>query len=68
MLPPEMIDHYAIAGTEEDVAERLREIRPLVDEIIVHPVAAAGGNVADVADSVASMWSSLNAVPTEGER
>lgn len=68
LLPPEMIDHYAIAGTEDDVAERLREIRPLVDEIIVHPVAAAGGSVADVADSVASMWSSLNAVPTGGSQ
>ncbi len=56
LLPPEMIDHYAIAGTEEDVAERLREIRPLVDEIIVHPVAAAGGSVADVATSVAQIW------------
>lgn len=66
MLPPEMIDHYAIAGTEEDVAERLREIRPLVDELIVHPVAAPGGDVGDVADSVASLWSSLNAVPTGG--
>jgi 5,10-methylenetetrahydromethanopterin reductase len=68
LLPPEMIDHYAIAGTEEDVAERLREIRPLVDELIVHPVAADGGSVADVADAVASMWSSLNAVPTGGSQ
>jgi 5,10-methylenetetrahydromethanopterin reductase len=59
MLPPEMINHYAIAGTEEDVAERLREIRPLVDELIVHPVAAKGGDVADVADAVASIWPSV---------
>jgi 5,10-methylenetetrahydromethanopterin reductase len=66
MLPPEMIDHYAIAGTEDDVAQRLREIRPLVDELIVHPVAADGRTVYDVAESVASIWSSLNAVPTGG--
>jgi alkanesulfonate monooxygenase SsuD/methylene tetrahydromethanopterin reductase-like flavin-dependent oxidoreductase (luciferase family) len=68
LLPPEMIDHYAIAGTEDDVAERLREIRPLVDEIIVHPVAAAGGSVADVADRVASMWASTTSVPTGGSQ
>jgi 5,10-methylenetetrahydromethanopterin reductase len=66
MLPAEMIDHYAIAGTEDEVAERLREIRPLVDELIVHPVAADGRAVYDVAESVAAMWSSLNAVPTAG--
>jgi 5,10-methylenetetrahydromethanopterin reductase len=65
MLPPEMIDHYAIAGTEDDVAGRLDEIRPLVDELIVHPVAPEGGHVADVADAVASIWSS---VPTGGSR
>jgi 5,10-methylenetetrahydromethanopterin reductase len=65
LLPPEMIDHYAIAGTAEDVDARLREIRPLIDELIVHPVAAEGGDVADVADAVASIWSS---VPTEGEQ
>jgi 5,10-methylenetetrahydromethanopterin reductase len=67
LLPPEMIDHYAIAGTEEDVAERLREIRPLVDELIVHPVAAPGGDVDDVSAAVASIWSSLNA-PTGGSQ
>ena len=68
MLPPEMIDHYAIAGTDEDVAERLRDIRPLVDELIVHPVAPPGGTIATVADSVASMWSSLNTFPTGGSQ
>jgi 5,10-methylenetetrahydromethanopterin reductase len=68
MLPPEMIDHYAIAGTEEDVEQRLREIRPLVDELIVHPVAAPGGAVGGVADSVASMWSSLNNLPPGGSQ
>jgi 5,10-methylenetetrahydromethanopterin reductase len=65
LLPPEMIDHYAIAGTEEDVAEQLRDIRSLVDELIVHPVAAEGGSIADVVDAVASIWSS---VPTGGSQ
>lgn len=66
LLPPEMIDHYAIAGTEEDVAERLRAIRPLVDELIVHPVAAPGGSIDEVAAAVGSMWSLLKSVSTGG--
>jgi 5,10-methylenetetrahydromethanopterin reductase len=65
LLPPEMIDHYAIAGTDEDVAEQLRDIRSLVDELIVHPVAPEGGGIAGVADAVASIWSS---VPTGGSQ
>jgi 5,10-methylenetetrahydromethanopterin reductase len=68
MLPPEMFEHYSIAGTEDDVAERLREIRPLVDELIVHPVAAEGRAVYDVAESVASIWSSLDTVPAGRSR
>lgn len=68
LLPLEMIDHYAIAGTEDDVAGRLRELRQLVDELIVHPIAAAGGSHADVADAVASMWVASNAVPTGGSQ
>jgi 5,10-methylenetetrahydromethanopterin reductase len=65
LLPPEMLDHYAIAGTEADVAERLHDLGSLVDELIVHPVAAEGGHVADVADAVASIWKS---VPTGGSQ
>jgi len=68
MLPPEMIDHYAIAGTNEEVARRLHEIRPLVDELIVHLVAPPGSTVAAVADSVASIWLSLNTVRTGGNQ
>lgn len=66
LLPPEMIEHYSIAGTQEEVVERLRDIRPLVDELIVHPVAAEGGTVSDVVDAVASMWSSLNTAAKGG--
>ena len=61
MLPTEMIDHYAIAGTEDDVAARLQDILPLIDELIVHPVGSSDADVDDVAHSVASIWSSLNA-------
>ena len=61
MLPTEMIDHYAIAGTEDDVAARLQDILPLIDELIVHPVGSSAADVDDVARSVASIWSSLNA-------
>ena len=37
-----MFHHYAIAGTEEQVAGRIAEIVPLIDELIVHPVGSAG--------------------------
>lgn len=58
LLPAEMLDHYAIAGTEARVAERIAEILPLIDELIVHPVASADSDVADVAERVAAIWSS----------
>src|SRR5581483_8756205 len=64
LLPPEMIDHFAVAGTEDDVAARLAEILPLVDELIVHPVASRDADLDEVTESVASLWLSLNAVPT----
>lgn len=64
MLPREMIEHFAIAGTEKDVATRLLEICPLVDELIVHPVGSPDADADDVAESVAGMWSSLNTTVT----
>jgi hypothetical protein len=53
-----MLDHYAIAGTEEQVSERIGEILPLIDELIVHPVGSADSDVDDVAERVAAIWSS----------
>jgi 5,10-methylenetetrahydromethanopterin reductase len=58
LLPDEMFHHYAIAGTEEQVAERIAEIVPLIDELIVHPVGSADCDVDDVAERVAAIWSS----------
>jgi 5,10-methylenetetrahydromethanopterin reductase len=66
MLPTEMIDHFAIAGTEEDVAARLRDILPLIDELIVHPVASSAVDVDEAAESIASMWSSLHSTVAIG--
>jgi 5,10-methylenetetrahydromethanopterin reductase len=58
LLPDEMFHHYAIAGTEEQVAGRIAEIVPLIDELIVHPVGSADCDVDDVAERVAAIWSS----------
>jgi 5,10-methylenetetrahydromethanopterin reductase len=58
LLPEEMLDHYAIAGTEEQVAGRIAEILPLIDELIVHPVGSEDLDVDDVAERVAAIWSS----------
>jgi alkanesulfonate monooxygenase SsuD/methylene tetrahydromethanopterin reductase-like flavin-dependent oxidoreductase (luciferase family) len=58
LLPDEMLYHYAIAGTEEQVAERIGEILPLIDELIVHPVGSADSDVVDVTERVAAIWSS----------
>lgn len=59
LLPPEMIDHFAIAGTAEEVAERIRSLLPLVDELIVHPVAAPGIDVDAMTDRVAEVWGAV---------
>jgi 5,10-methylenetetrahydromethanopterin reductase len=58
LLPDEMLHHYAIAGTEEQVAERIGEIVPLIDELIVHPVGSADCDVGGVVERVAAIWSS----------
>lgn len=59
LLPPEMIDHFAVAGTASDVAERLRELAPLVDELIVHPVASPDVDVDAVVAQVAEIWNDV---------
>lgn len=68
LLPAEMIDHFAIAGTDADVRDRLRDILPLIDELIVHPVASSDADVDQVAEAVASIWRSLNDGETEGDQ
>jgi alkanesulfonate monooxygenase SsuD/methylene tetrahydromethanopterin reductase-like flavin-dependent oxidoreductase (luciferase family) len=61
LLPDEMFQHFAIAGTEEQVTERIGEILPLIDELIVHPVGSADRDVDDVAERVAAIWASRTA-------
>ncbi len=56
LLPDEMIDHFAVAGAENDVAEQLGHIARLVDEIIIHPVASDDWDRDDVIDGVARIW------------
>jgi 5,10-methylenetetrahydromethanopterin reductase len=66
LLPPAMIEHFAIAGTEEQVARRLVEVLPLVDELIVHPVASPSLPVDDVIERVAAIWAKVRTSHTEG--
>jgi hypothetical protein len=53
-----MLEHFAIAGTEAQVAERIRAILPLIDELIVHPISSSGFDTDEVAELVAEIWSS----------
>lgn len=59
LLPAEMIDHFAVAGTEAEVATRLHELLPLVDEVIVHPVASPDLDVDGVVEAVAGIWAEI---------
>ena len=61
LLPEEMIDHFAIAGTEADVAARVAELLPLVDDLIVHPVASPAASVDEVIRIVARVWHRVTA-------
>jgi alkanesulfonate monooxygenase SsuD/methylene tetrahydromethanopterin reductase-like flavin-dependent oxidoreductase (luciferase family) len=59
LLPESMLDHFAVAGAEEDVAAQLGRIAQLVDEVIVHPVASPDWTVDAVIDGVARIWRQL---------
>jgi 5,10-methylenetetrahydromethanopterin reductase len=61
LLPEEMIDHFAIAGTEADVAARVAELLPLVDDLIVHPVASPAASIEDVIGVIAHVWERVTA-------
>lgn len=56
LLPEPMLDHFAVAGTEEEVAGKLERIAGIVDQVIVHPVASADLSIDDVIDGVARIW------------
>lgn len=67
LLPPEMLDHFAVAGTEADIAAQLRSLLPLVDEVIVHPVASPDLDVDGVVETVAGIWAEIAAPESERE-
>ncbi|MDE3112974.1 MAG: LLM class flavin-dependent oxidoreductase [Chloroflexota bacterium] len=64
LLPDEMVEHFAIAGTEEEIARRIAALLPLVDDVIVHPVASPSASVDDVVEVVARVWTRV--VAAEG--
>jgi 5,10-methylenetetrahydromethanopterin reductase len=56
LLPEAMVDHFAVAGTETDVAEQLARIAGCVDEVIIHPVASQDCGIDQVIAQVARLW------------
>ncbi|HZV52026.1 MAG TPA: LLM class flavin-dependent oxidoreductase [Candidatus Dormibacteraeota bacterium] len=61
LLPEEMFDHFAVAGSEDEIGERLGALLPLVDGLIVHPVGSPGLGVDGVMERVAGIWARLTA-------
>lgn len=59
LLPASMIDHFAVAGTESEVADRLAELAPVVDQLMVHPVTAPGWTHDRLLAAVAEIWGGL---------
>ncbi|MGH7921448.1 MAG: LLM class flavin-dependent oxidoreductase [Candidatus Dormibacteraceae bacterium] len=59
LLPREMVDHFAVAGTEDDISHRLGELAGVADELIVHPVASPSAGREDVIQSVARIFHEL---------
>ncbi|MFI5267109.1 MAG: LLM class flavin-dependent oxidoreductase [Chloroflexota bacterium] len=56
MLPPEMIDHFAIAGTEAEAAARIKDLLPVIDQLLVHPVPSPDYDLDQTLDGVARIW------------
>ena len=59
MLPEAMVDHFAVAGTEAEVASQLASIAARVDQVLIHPVASPDHDVDAVIEGVARIWRSL---------
>jgi 5,10-methylenetetrahydromethanopterin reductase len=59
LLPEALIDHFAVAGTEAEVAERLGQLAPLIDQLIVHPVPAPEWDHERCLTAVARTWDAL---------
>lgn len=56
MLPEAMVDHFAVAGTEADVAAQLAAMAARVGQVLVHPVASPDCGVDDLVAAVARIW------------
>lgn len=56
LLPETMLDHFAVAGTEDVVAAQLAQIAEVVDEVIVHPVPSPDRDTDAVIAGVARLW------------
>lgn len=66
LVPPEMIDHFSVAGTREQVLSRLNSLAPLADEIVVHPVRSTSVDVDEVISIVAEAWHTMAPTPRMG--
>jgi 5,10-methylenetetrahydromethanopterin reductase len=56
LLPDAMVDHFAIAGTSDDVRRRFAELAPLVDQLLVHPVPAPASSMDGLIAAIAQLW------------
>ena len=68
LLPEAMLDHFAIAGTPAEVEARLHELAPVVDQLIVHPVAAPNWDYDRIVAEVAAIWARLPDPPPSAAR
>jgi 5,10-methylenetetrahydromethanopterin reductase len=59
MLPEAMTDHFAVAGTESDVAAQLAAMASRVGQVLVHPVASPDCGVDELVATVARIWRSI---------
>jgi 5,10-methylenetetrahydromethanopterin reductase len=59
LLPEAMVDHFAVAGTEADVADQLARIATRVSQVLVHPVASPDRDVDAVVADVARIWGAM---------
>jgi alkanesulfonate monooxygenase SsuD/methylene tetrahydromethanopterin reductase-like flavin-dependent oxidoreductase (luciferase family) len=60
MLPPSMIAHFSIAGTADEVRQRFADLVPLIDQLTVHPVPAAGWTPERLVTAIAEVWKEAN--------
>jgi 5,10-methylenetetrahydromethanopterin reductase len=60
MLPPSMISHFSIAGTRDEVRRRFADLVPLIDQLTVHPVPAAGWTPERLVTAIAEVWKEAN--------